>query len=567
MTKEQIIDLQDDSVFGKNLYKYVEFTSWTNWYPDLFLSLITPESGGIKLHMDQRIYLRSVLRFCSIYGVFPRGYGKTFDEVLAMFIVAIRFPDINLALTAQTKENAAELLKDKTLEIIKFYPMLENELMGGTIKSGTSFSKNDAEVRFKSGGRIDVLANAQQSKGQRRKRINIEESALLNDALYQDVLKPIPEVPRYTIGKLGVVNPEELNQQINFFTTSGFRGSDEFQRSIRMLDNMINLKGEIVLGSSWFLACWYGRGSTKSQILQKKKEMSPIAFAQNYESRWVGSSDDALVDINKLMNCRTLTTPMINYNKLDEEFYLGVDVARSQKSTNNQSSITVGRVIRNKESNRIMSIEIPNIITVSNVLNFSAQACLVKKTKNKFLAKAVIVDGNGLGAGLIDELLKESYDPVTGEYLGCWDTMNTDNQPEIKGSEKCLFDMKAQHFQSKVVTDFIDSVEGGKLKLLEKKQDSDFTHKDNQNIDLKVLPYIQTDLLFEEIANLKLKHMTNGALSVEKVVKKFDKDRFSALSYLIFYITEYCSAIKSIKTNVNISSLTSLARKPKLYSH
>ncbi len=567
MTKEQIIDLQDDSVFGKNLYKYVEFTSWTNWYPDLFLSLITPESGGIKLHMDQRIYLRSVLRFCSIYGVFPRGYGKTFDEVLAMFIVAIRFPDINLALTAQTKENAAELLKDKTLEIIKFYPMLENELMGGTIKSGTSFSKNDAEVRFKSGGRIDVLANAQQSKGQRRKRINIEESALLNDALYQDVLKPIPEVPRYTIGKLGVVNPEELNQQINFFTTSGFRGSDEFQRSIRMLDNMINLKGEIVLGSSWFLACWYGRGSTKSQILQKKKEMSPIAFAQNYESRWVGSSDDALVDINKLMNCRTLTTPMVNYNKLDEEFYLGVDVARSQKSTNNQSSIAVGRVIRNKESNRIMSIEIPNIITVSNVLNFSAQACLVKKTKNKFLAKAVIVDGNGLGAGLIDELLKESYDPVTGEYLGCWDTMNTDNQPEIKGSEKCLFDMKAQHFQSKVVTDFIDSVEGGKLKLLEKKQDSDFTHKDNQNIDLKVLPYIQTDLLFEEIANLKLKHMTNGALSVEKVVKKFDKDRFSALSYLIFYITEYCSAIKSIKTNVNISSLTSLARKPKLYSH
>jgi hypothetical protein len=566
MTKEQIINLQDDSVFGRNLYKYVEFASWTNWYPDLFLNLITPESGGIKLHMDQRIYLRSVLRFCSIYGVFPRGYGKTFDEVLAMFIVAIRFSDITLALTAQTKENAAELLKDKTLEIIKFYPMLENELMGGTIKSGTSFSKNDAEVRFKSGGRIDVLANAQQSKGQRRKRINIEESALLNDVLYQDVLKPIPEVPRYTIGKLAVVNPEELNQQINFFTTSGFRGSDEFQRSIRMLNNMANLKGEIVLGSSWFLACWYGRGSTKSQILQKKKEMSPIAFAQNYESRWVGSSNDALVDINKLMNCRSLTTPMINYNKLDEEFYLGVDVARSQKATNNQSSIAVGRVIRNKESNRIVSIEIPNIMTVSNVLNFSAQACLVKKTKKNFLAKAVIADGNGLGAGLIDELLKESYDPITGEYLGCWNTMNTDNQPEIKDAEKCLFDMKAQHFQSKVVTDFIDSVEGGKLKLLEKKQDSDFTHKDNQNIDLKVLPYIQTDLLFEEIANLKLKHMTNGALSVEKVVKKLDKDRFSALSYLIFYITEYCSAVKS-KTNTNVSSLTALARKPKLYSH
>ena len=501
------------------------------------------------------------MRFVSLYGVFPRGWGKTYDEVLAMYLVCMFFPGIDLAMTAQTKENAADLIKDKHNEILKHFPMLENEIEGRP-----KFAKGDAEVRFKSEGKVDNLANAQTSKGQRRKRINIEESALLNDAMFQDALKPIVEVPRYTIGKLGVVDPCELNQQINFFTTSGFRGSDEFHRSLQMYEGMVNLTGEMILGSSWFLACWYGRGSSKSQILKKKKEMSPIAFAQNYESKWVGCADSALVDINKLMNCRTLTTPMVNYNKMDEEFYLGVDVARSQKATNNQSSIAVGRVIRNKESNRIVSIEIPNIMTVSNAMNFSAQACLVKKIKKSFMAKAVIADGNGLGAGLIDELLKESYDPVTGEYLGCWNTMNTDNQPEIKDAEKCLFDMKAQHFQSKVVADFIDAVESGKLKLLEKKQEVDFTSKDRQNIDLHVLPYVQTDLLFEEIANLKLKHMNNGALSVEKVVKKVDKDRFSALSYLIFYITEYCSAIKP-KVDVKIPSITSLARKPKLYSH
>ncbi len=46
-----------------------------------------------------------------------------------MFVVGVRFPDIELALTAQTKENAAELLKDKTIEIIKYYPLLENELV------------------------------------------------------------------------------------------------------------------------------------------------------------------------------------------------------------------------------------------------------------------------------------------------------------------------------------------------------------------------------------------------------------------------------------------------------
>lgn len=560
--KKRILAIQDDSVFGKNLYNYYEFISWARWYPDLFIDLLRTEKSNFNMHFDQRVFLRSDVRFMNMYGTFSRGYAKTFNEVLSCVIVAILFPQIELAISAQTKENAADLLKSKFNEIRNKFPLIENEL-----EKEPKFIKGDALIQFKNGSSIDAIANAQTTKGQRRRRLKIEEAALLNNELYQDALEPVTEVPRYTVGKMALVDPQELNQQIHFFTTSGFRGSDEYQRSIDMYDNMCELKGQIVLGASWMLPCWYGRGSNKSQILRKKSTSSPIAFAQNYEQEWVGSSDGALVDINKLMNCRTLTTPMINFNKLDEEFYLGVDVARSQKATNNQSSIAIGRVIRNKESNRIVSIEIPNIMTVSNAMNFSAQACLVKKTKKNFLAKAVIADGNGLGAGLIDELLKESYDPITGEYLGCWNTMNTDNQPEVRDAEKCLFDMKAQHFQSKVVADFIDAVESGKLKLLEKKQDTDFSPKDKQNMDLRVLPYIQTDLLFEEIANLKLKHMTNGALSVEKVVKKVDKDRFSALSYLIFYITEYCSAIKSKKNNTNVSSLTALARKPKLYSH
>jgi hypothetical protein len=547
MTKEQILELQDDSLFGINLYKYVEFCSWCRWYPDLFLDLIKPEKGGINLHPDQRTYLRCILRFVSLYGVFPRGWGKTYDEVLAMYLVSIFFPSVDLAMTAQTKENAAELLKDKHNEIIKHFPMLENEL-----SDKPRFSKGDAEVRFKSDSRIDNLANSQSSKGQRRKRINIEESALLNDEMFQDALKPIVEVPRYTVGKLGVVDPCELNQQINFFTTSGFRGSDEFQRSINMLNGMVNLSGEMVLGSSWFLACWYGRGSTKSQVLKKKKEMSVIAFAQNYESRWVGASDGALININKLMNCRSLTRPLVKTESpIDDEYYIGIDVARSESTANNQSSAAICKINRNPKTNRITSIELVNTINISNTMNFTAQACEVKRLKRAFNAKMVIADGNGLGAGLIDECLKESTDPITGEYLGCWNTINTDNQPETKDYDNCLFDMKAQSYQTKVITTFIDAVDSGKLRLLQKRKDNDFSVKENENYEEKVLPYIQTDFLFEEIANLKLKTLPSGNLSVEKTVKKINKDRWSALAYCIFYIMEFTN-------NINTSNQTDL---------
>ena len=365
----------------------------------------------------------------------------------------------------------------------------------------------------------------------------------MNDALFQDALKPIVENGRLTVGKLAIVDPCELNQQINFFTTSGFRGSDEYQRSIQMYNNMVNLKGEIVLGASWFLACWYGRGSTKSQILKKKKEMSPVAFAQNYESRWVGSADHALVNINKLMECRSLTETQISA-KPDDEFYLGVDVARSQNTNNNQSSVCVAKVKRNKDRTRIVSIDIVNIINIPNIMNFDAQACIIKQIKKRYNARGVVCDGNGLGAGLIDQLLKESFDPITNESLGCWDTINDDNIPEYsEDAEKILYNLKAQTAQSKIVTNFIDMVDSKKLRLLYSKQLNDFSVAEQDDFDNKVAPFLQTDCLFEEIANLKLKQLPNGNVTIERVVKKMDKDRVSALIYVLWYINEFCKDI------------------------
>ena len=46
-----------------------------------------------------------------------------------------------------------------------------------------------------------------------------------------------------------------------------FRGSDEWARSVRMYHDMVDLKGEIVLGSGWMLVCWMGRCSNNQQIL------------------------------------------------------------------------------------------------------------------------------------------------------------------------------------------------------------------------------------------------------------------------------------------------------------
>ena len=556
--KKRVLEISDETVFGKNLWNYYQFVSWAKWYPDRFVELFKSEESNMQLHYDQRIFMRCDIRFQSMYGVFSRGYAKTYTEVLDDFIVAILNPNITLSVTAQTRENAAALLQDKTNEILTHYPLLENEI------EYKRFSKNDAIIKLKNGATITNLANAQTSKGRRRHRIKIEESALLNNALFEDALAPIVEVPRTTSGSLALVDPEEMNFQIHFFTTSGYRGSDEFARSVRMVNGMRNLTGDIVLGSSWRLPCYYGRGSSKTQILKKKRNSNPIFFAQNYEQKWVGCADNALVDVNKLMATRTLEEPILEAQRETDEYYIGVDVARSENTNNNQSAIVVIKALRSPANKRICELQVVNVLGVTNKMNFKNQACMIKKLKNQYRAKMVIVDGNGLGSGLVDQLLLDSYDPITGEYLGCFDTINTDNKPENPNAEKCLFDMKAQGYQTKVVSYFINAVDSGMLKMLIRKQEQDFTDKEREFYDRNVLPFVNTELLFMEIANLKLKVMAGNNLTVEKVVKKIDKDKFSALSYCIFYILEFMNQ-ERVRPSFDPSALASLSRKPKLY--
>ena len=122
---------------------------------------------------------------------------------------------------------------------------------------------------------------------------------------------------------------------INYLTTSGYRGSDEFNRILNMLDEMAELKGKVV-GASWELPCHFGRGETKTQILSKKNDptTSATAFAMNYESRWVGATDGALINISKLLKIRTLPKAEISCPKDKKgnfalnEYIFGIDVAR-----------------------------------------------------------------------------------------------------------------------------------------------------------------------------------------------------------------------------------------------
>lgn len=315
---------------------------------------------------------------------------------------------------------------------------------------------------------------------------------------------------------------------------------------------MINLNGDFVIGSGWQLGCWFGRGSTKPQIFKKKQEMGAISFARNYEEKWVGAVDNQLVDINKLLKIRTLTQPIFEDKNNEREIVLGVDIARSANNANNKTVISVIEE-HHYPNGLIKSLDLVNMYTVSNQLDFNTQACLIKETQKQYNAKIVVVDVNGLGAGIRDELLRPNMDLATGISYPAWDAVNGEIRSEYRDALPYLFCLasntrdetkKDGRINSYAIVNFISCVESQKLRILEERKDNSIDLSNTTQVK-DFAPFAQTNALVEEIANLKLVHLTNGEVTIEKVLGKIDKDRFSSLIYALWWAMSYDNNYKT----------------------
>ena len=145
-------------------------------------------------------------------------------------------------------------------------------------------------------------------------------------------------------------------------------------------------------------------------------------------------------------------------------------------------------------------------------------------------------------------------DPITGEELIAYDTTNTEHESDEKETEKCLFVVNAQGINTDIIVNFIGLVDSSKLQLLNKVDQNDIDYGDNDFMTNGTLASIQTDFFIEEVANLQLKTLNGGKLTVERNSKSMDKDRYSACSYMSYYIMTYENKTKK-DNKVNVSQL------------
>lgn len=348
----------------------------------------------------------------------------------------------------------------------------------------------------------------------------------------------------------GTVHPEEtLNKSQIYVTTAGWKGSFSYNKLITLLIRMVLEPDKaIIMGGTYRIPVLVKLlDKNFVQDLKRDGTFNEAAFEREYESRWSGSVEDAFFNGEVFDRCRKLRQPEYEYSgrTSDHAYYvLSVDVGRRQC----QTVICVIKVTPQSQGPAIKSLV--NIFTLDDQ-HFEDQAIYIKKLYYAFKANKIVIDGNGLGAGLMDYMVKSQIDNATGviytdfgvenDESGEWRKFRTDNT-----EYDAIYEIKANApINTEAHSNIQSTLRAGRLRLLIDErvaQNNLLGTKVGQKMKPeergeRLKPFTLTSMLKEEMMNLREENEGINII-LKQANKAIPKDKFSSLEYGLYYIKQ-----------------------------
>lgn len=523
-----------------------QYIAYWREYPDMFVDYLL-EMGNpqdFKFFFYQRVFLRIAMRHQYVYAVFPRAYSKSFLSIMTLMIRCILYPKCKLFVTSGGKEQAAGIMKEKVQEICNLIPAFKQEI--DWTRGKTLEGKDYAKYVFQNESYFDNIAARESSRGKRRHAGVIEECVGVDGQILSEVIIPTMNISRMCMD--GSTHPEEqLNKSQLYITTAGYKNTYPYDKLIQFLVwQIVKPEKAMIMGGTYkipVLVKLLDKNFVKD--LKMDGTFNESSFAREYESKWSGTVEDAFFNSESFDRNRILKQPEKEASGRIGKggFYvLSMDVGRKGCD----SVICVFKVTPQPQG--ISLKQLVNIFTLSDE-HFEDQCIKVKKLFYKFKAKRLVIDGNGLGIGLLDYLVKPQIDPDTNELFPDFGVYNDEDGYYKKyRTQNCeqdaLYVIKANapinteahanaqtQLSSGKVKMLIDE-RVAKTKLLGTKVGQNMTPEERAEY---LKPFTLTSILKEEMMNLR--EETEGVNIILKQANRgIRKDKFSAFEYGLYYI-------------------------------
>lgn len=358
-----------------------------------------------------------------------------------------------------------------------------------------------------------------------------------------------------------VQETEVLNQSQIYITTAGYKNSFSYEKLIQLLIRMVvDPEKAFIMGGTWRIPVLLGlQSETFIDDLKNDSTFNEASFGREYESVWTGSIQDAFFDGEKFDRNRILQKPEYaasGRTSADGYYIISIDVGRKGC----QTSVCIFKITPHAQGRSIKSLV--NMYTF-NEEHFETQAIKTKNLFYKYKAKRLVIDGNGLGIGFIDYMIKPQI-TQDGEVLPDFGVYNDDEnfykKYQTPNCEKdAIYIIKANapiNTEAHSVTR--SEIEGGTVKFLidEKTAQSKLmTTKLGKSMTPEkrkeyLHPYVLTSILREEMLNLR-EDNEGVNIILKRASKRLEKDKFSSFEYGLYYIKQEEERLKKKRNRFN----------------
>ena len=271
------------------------------------------------------------------------------------------------------------------------------------------------------------------------------------------------------------------------------------------------------------------------------------SFDREYESKWSGTLEDAFFNTEIFDRNRILKQPEYEASGRSSKssFYiLSADVGRKGCDT-----VVCGFKCTPQPQGAAIKTLV-NIFTFSDE-HFEDQAIKLKKLFYKFGARRLVIDGNGLGIGLIDYMVKPQIDPDTGDTFPDFGIYNDEEAYYKKyrtqnTEQDAIYIIKANApINTEAHANARSQLSSGKVKMLLDERIAKtklMGTKLGQNMKPEeraeyLKPFTLTSILKEEALNLREENEGVNII-LKQANKGIKKDKFSAFEYGLYYIKQ-----------------------------
>ena len=269
------------------------------------------------------------------------------------------------------------------------------------------------------------------------------------------------------------------------------------------------------------------------------------AFEREYESKWSGTVEDAFFNVETFEKNRILKQPEYEASgraSKSSYYVLSCDVGRKGCDT----VVCVFKVTPQPQG--VSLKQLVNIYTMSDE-HFEDQAIKLKKLFYKYKARRLVIDGNGLGIGLMDYMVKQQIDTETNEIFPDFGVYNDDEAYYKKYQtanceQNAVYIIKANApINTEAHANAQTQLSSGKVKFLQDERVAKVKlmgTKLGQNMKPEeraeyLKPFTLTSILKEEMMNLR-ENNEGVNIILDRANKGIKKDKFSAFEYGLYYI-------------------------------